>query len=539
MGTPGRRPEEAGHLTDRGEYARLEAERVRLQRELDASKTAAARNRLGQFATPQVLAREMLGYAREMWRVRRDRVRFLDPAVGTGSFFSALVASFPATMVEWAMGVDVDAQYADAARRLWAGRGLQVVTADFTTLPPPGPESQPNLIVANPPYVRHHHVGLAKKRELRPLVAEVLGGELNGLAGLYCYFILLAHRWLAPDGIAMWLVPSEFMDVNYGSAIKRYLTERVTLLRAHRFDPADVQFDDALVSSSVLVFRKAVPRHDHRALFSSAGSLLAPGRQVEVSLPQLRGEMRWSDPRAEDDEWARDLSPGLASLFSIKRGIATGANGFFILKREEARRLGIDESFLTPILPSPRYLRQSVVDAAEDGYPMLDQQLVLIDSILPESDIEARCPGLYRYLEDGKVRGVRDAYLVAKREPWYRQERRPPAPFLCTYMGRRGEDGMPFRFIWNRSRATATNVYLLLYPTGLLRKVLSREPALEGAVFEALQSIPAGDFLGHCRVYGGGLYKAEPAELGRVPAARILDALGISVPRQPKQQALF
>ena len=45
------------------------------------------------------------------------------------------------------------------------------------------------------------------------------------------------------------------MDVNYGKAVKHYLLSRVTLLHIHRFDPNDVQFADALVSSAVVWFR--------------------------------------------------------------------------------------------------------------------------------------------------------------------------------------------------------------------------------------------------------------------------------------------
>ena len=96
--------------------------------------------------------------------------------------------------------------------------------------------------------------------------------EISGLAGLYCYFLLLCHDWMEEQGLAIWLIPSEFMDVNYGVTLRRYLTERVTLLHIHRFCPTDVQFTDALVSSAVVVFRKTLPSPRHRVRFSFAGA---------------------------------------------------------------------------------------------------------------------------------------------------------------------------------------------------------------------------------------------------------------------------
>lgn len=42
-----------------------------------------------------------------------------------------------------------------------------------------------------------------------------------------------------------------------------YLLKQVTLLRIHRFDPADIQFGDAVVSSAVVWFRKTPPPRRH------------------------------------------------------------------------------------------------------------------------------------------------------------------------------------------------------------------------------------------------------------------------------------
>src|SRR5207237_975299 len=134
----------------------------------------------------------------------------------------------------------------------------------------------------------------------------------------------------------------------------------------------------------------------------------------------------------------------LGDFFTIKRGLATGANAFFILERTEARGRGIPEAFLKPILPGSRYLRDPVIEPSADGHPRLDRSLVLIDCDVPEDEIRERHPGFWSYLQEGRRQGIPAGYLASRRSPWYSQEKRAPAPFLCTYMGRQGANGNPF-----------------------------------------------------------------------------------------------
>jgi predicted RNA methylase len=507
----------------------IEDRRVSLQTALDNEKTQAERNKLGQFATPTGLASDVLAYARNLLPADAT-VRFLDPAIGTGSFYSALLREFGEDRIEAAAGVEIDPHYGKPARDLWASHRLKLTLDDFTAMRPPRAGQGFNLIVCNPPYVRHHHMGKEEKTRLLAATTASSGVEMAGLAGLYCYFLGLAHAWLEPDGIAGWLIPSEFMDVNYGVSVKRYLLNQVELLRIHRFDPSELQFGDALVSSAVVWFRNRKPKPDGQVEFSYGGTHTEPKITRLVPLAALQGAAKWTSLALDG---VRVMHDGLrlADFFDIKRGLATGDNRFFILSREEIDARKLPREFFKPILPGPRYLDSDIIEAMPDGTPKIAKQLFMLDCRVPEAKLKTSHPTLWAYLQTGKPK-VAEAYLCSRRSPWYAQENRPPPPFVCTYMGRNMEKRTkPFRFLLNRSQATAANVYLLLYPKPALANALKGDPKLARRVWEFLDGIDAATLLGEGRVYGGGLYKMEPRELANVPA----DAIAEMLPRREGQ----
>ncbi|MBI1747716.1 MAG: class I SAM-dependent methyltransferase [Acidobacteria bacterium] len=521
----------------------IEVDRLQIQGKIDQQKTLAERNKLGQFATPSSLASEIAVYVKKLLGGKTRALRFSDPALGTGAFFSALLNVFSHECIASAIGIELDPIFAQSAHDLWKAFGLQVIQGDFTEFVRRlSGYQRPNLILTNPPYVRHHYLDRQQKARLQALATQATGLKVNGLAGLYVYYLLISHLWLEDDGVAAWLIPSEFMDVNYGDVVKKYLTERVTLIAAHRFDPFDVQFDDALVSSVIIVFRKAPPPHRWKARFTYGGTLGTPKLAQGVSLQKLRQSRKWtsypmtSDPREPlHDESDRLL---LSDLFKIQRGIATGANKFFILPRAEAIFRCLPEEYLRPILPSPRYLRETVIERDPDGYPKTGNQLALITCGLPDGQVREGYPSLWEYFNTAAARAIQRRYLIRNRKPWFKQEQRDRAPFLCTYMGRSINGKRSFRFIWNRSDAIAPNVYLMLYPIGPLAHALRERPELEALVYELINQITDCDIKGEGRVYGGGLHKIEPKELGRVSTIRFLDAIPELRKMYPRRQVL-
>lgn len=516
-----------------------ERKRQGVQAVLDAAKTAQERNRLGQYATPFELAAEMLAYAKSLLP-STEKISFFDPGFGTGVFYSALLSIFPQDQIVRAEGFEIDQHYWAPSIQLWGDTSLVLHATDFTQSSPPQTDSlKHNLIICNPPYVRHHHLHNREKTRLQDLTESVFGQRISGLAGLYCYFLALSHVWMKKNGLAGWLIPSEFMDVNYGKPVKRYLMERVTLLRIHRFDPHDVQFSDALVSSAVVWFRKESPRSDHSVEFTFGGTLDRPKLSKMVPKDLLANEPKWSRyplaERRQDSE-----NPTLGDFFSIRRGLATGDNNFFVMPIKRIQELGLPLDAFRPVLPSPRFLKVDEILADKDGNPLLAPQVFLLDCRLPPEVIEKRYPPLWQYLEKGRKDGVAERFLCKHRSPWYVQEQRSASPFICTYMGRGViKRPSPFRFILNHSKATVTNSYHILYPRPDLEAALAGDRDLAKQIWIILKEIRPETMVSEGRVYGGGLHKIEPNELSKVPARAIARSLSGSRSAGKRQLELF
>jgi adenine-specific DNA-methyltransferase len=283
-------------------------------------------------------------------------------------------------------------------------------------------------------------------------------------------------------------------------------------MRTHRFDPDDVQFADALVTSVIVIFRKGGESAD-AIEFTSGGSILRPRHRRKVAAGSLDPDIKWGRLFGDKEQPTAAERPGLTlgDLFFVKRGLATGANDFFILTREEAAARKLPRKFLRPILPSPRHIGGSVIHRGAGGFPKNLPKLVLLDCCLSREEIADRYPVLDAYLGEGERQRIPERYLPRHRTPWYRQEERPPAPILCTYMGReRGRRAI--RFLRNYSDATAANVYLVLYPKPTLVRAVDADPEIIDTVLKALEEVSDNVTSGG-RVYGGGLNKVEPREL--------------------------
>ncbi len=479
------------------------------QTELDSAKNAQERNELGQYATPIELARQIARVAHTI--LGRDDVSFLEPSIGLGTFYAAFLDVF-GDKGQRALGFEVDRHYGEPAQQLWKGKPIEIHIDDF--LKQNAPSQKYDCIITNPPYVRHHHIDKGTKLWLKDRAQQKIGVKVSGLTGLYCYFMLLSDEWLSEGGLSCWLVPTEFLDVNYGSAVKTYLTDKVELIRIHRFQASEVIFSNALVSSCVVFFRNRKPKDGHSVEFSWGSDIEHPSGTRIMTSNSLRTQSKWTKLFTSQDLDGDQVQHTIGDFFTVKRGLVTGDNDFFIMDNRAAEENGIPQDMLRPIIPSPRHLTPQTEEIGEETGSML----FICD--MSREVLRKLYPSVLKYIERGEAEGRQGGYICSRRTPWYRCPTTSAGPIIIPYMGREGAGS--FRFILNEHHIITANTYLHLLPKKEYAQMLE-DPHNLRCVWRSLRSIPQRRLLECGRVYGGGLHKMEPCELMAVPAEEIAE----------------
>lgn len=439
-------------------------------------------------------------------------VDFGDPAAGRGSFFAHLVAAVGETRIRSAIAVELDPNHAILSEHLWRAHGLTVVTGNFLESDIE-PHSR-SLIVANPPYLRSQELNLEATKPWRAAIKNELGLTLSGRCDLSVYLLLAADRWAKRGAVGAWLIPAEALQANYAIPLRQYLTEQVTLLRLHFFDNSRSLFRDARVSSVFLQFLYQRANQESQVVVSSGGTISTPTRKRILPRSQLYTTAKWRTLLDWDTQVTNLDQIEVGQVFRIRRGIATGANRVFVIDDEMRDLLRIPPDWVKPVLPQARHLNDSIIRADSTGLPKVEPRLWLIDIAAESTEILARSPRLWEYLARARQQ-VGSRRIVSSRALFYRQEQRPPAPFLFSYMSRISNARVgELPFFLNRSKAVNLNNYICLYPRYSLFEAAD-QGILDVHVLELLRRIQVNQLSQHGREYVDGLRKAEPLELSR------------------------
>lgn len=512
------------------------------------------RRRLGEFYTPKPIAEFMV-----KWALRRRDDCVLDPGVGSGTFLMEALHRLEALgsdacrAASQLYGVDINplavlmatinilSRVPDAKPHIFLADFLGLNHLTMRCL---GFERTAfDVVVCNPPYTRHHELLPPYKEAIARAVEAEAGEQLSRLSSIYVHFFIHAHQFLKEGGRLAFITPSEWMEADYGVALRRFLAKRMHVEAVILFGEEALAFPDVLTRACITLASKEAPR-GHTSLvelrsWPSVGELLEAveggverdyewGRAKLCSLASVDPSMKWT-PLFKVA--ARRAMPPfmvkLSALAKVSRGIATGANEFFTLTEQEARGYGIEREYLRPVVAGARYLKG--YDFTEGDWELLrrrGEKVYLLWCFKQREGL--RGTSVLKYIERGEEEGFDKRYLARHRSVWYWVERRDPPDVFLVYMFRSG-----LRFIYNSARAHALNTLHCVY----LDEGVKGEESSVKAMLAYLNSGPAFELArGVLRVYGGGMFKLEPREAMEMPC---IDPRRLSAPWREGLAALF
>ncbi|MER7331195.1 hypothetical protein ABT339_05980 [Micromonospora sp. NPDC000119] len=332
----------------------------------------------------------------------------------------------------------------------------------------------------------------------------------GGRAGLSTYFLAASLANLAPQDSLCLLLPSNWLEAEYAQAVREYLwnaTRRPTEL--HIFPHGLNLFPVASVAAMVIWVGPETRRESPLLVHRIDGLLSSGFRTVRVESHERVGtppKCFMFGKRKTDPAKVQEKAVELASFAQIRRGVATGANRFFLLTDAQTRHLPPGT-----FVPAATRLRDLVGETLDhkthDALGMRGDRRWLL--WLTRED--AKVPTVAQLIELGELNRIHEAYLCSSRDPWYAVERIPVPDLLFGPMAK-GR----FRLILNRVAAIPTNTFYGIR--------LRRRPADLHSV-EILANWIRGP-LGQealselARQHGGGTLKIEPRDLARlkVPA---------------------
>jgi adenine-specific DNA-methyltransferase len=459
------------------------------------------RYEIGQFFTPEPIAALMAAAVNE---IQPETV--CDPGVGGGVLLRAVGPELRR------FGCDIDDAAVRVARASLKKQGgdHEVVNGNFLDLDGwPFSVSEFDAFISNPPYIRHHNL-TARDKALARHYARVFGTKVSSLSGSYVYFFLEAILRLRVGGRLVFITPTEFLDVRYGSAVKHALLTHCDIDEVIVLEMDELAFDGVLTTSAITIAtKKERPTGRFRLTEAQMNGSVVRGRQVELTSDAVPPSRPWTPLLPSRAERILPLIKGRTAKLSdyarVRRGIATGDNSFFCLTQQQVDEWGIESEYLVPVVVGSK-------DIPENGVPLTREYWAerkasgarswLLWCHQPKSDLAGS--NVLRYIEDGECRNLHERFNCRTRDPWYGVERVAPPDFFVTYMSRERA-----RFVRNEIGARCMTSLLNVWANDALDPDALRPILEDPANAQILREFG--------RTYGGGLGKIEPNDLLELP----------------------
>lgn len=286
-----------------------------------------------------------------------------------------------------------------------------------------------DLVLANPPYVRHGHLAQEYKKQLLEQYGAVKHAPVHKTSDLYCYFFVRANEFLRPNGLQIFVCSNSWLDSGFGKYLQQYLLQEnhiISLIDSRKkkqFGNADIntiisiirkskpestcfimlesEFTESMKSSALRTSRMISQKQLMESGFDNHGNYVGQRLSLLHRAPEIYLTLM-------DVLWPQSCE--LQQVARISRGSTTGGNAFFYLSKTESENYGLEEEYLFDVLRRP-------VESQSIRTSLSNRQTFMFTCSGTKESL--RGTQALSYILDGESKGYDQGSTCRSRNIWY------------------------------------------------------------------------------------------------------------------------
>ncbi|MEC5162752.1 MULTISPECIES: Eco57I restriction-modification methylase domain-containing protein [unclassified Janthinobacterium] len=467
------------------------------------------RRKIGAFYTPLTVATILCN-----WGIRTNDDTVLEPCFGGCTFLEALLTrlqllgkSSPENQL---FGCDIDPlafKYLENFGNISQQRA-NFILKDFLSVGDIDIAEKFDLIIGNPPYIRHSKFDILQKATVAAW-AEKYDIALHGRASLWAYFILHALNFLKLGGRVAWVLPVSFLTSAYSTKVREILGGHFSRISAITLTERLFLVEGTEEATVILLAEGFGDRHEPTQISIECVDTIAQMKalvekwpetcsdSVNPTLTQQGSGMLPIEAIISFNSFTSKNLIFLKDLAAIQIGLVTGNVPYFIKPQKKWDSLGISSKYLRYIVPKTKWIHgisiniEDKLSHIENGIPCLALDCPVAPQSAPVKEYLAgydkseillnatfRKRGVWHYFFDDRIP---DAFMV-----------------FMTHLGP--------RMIINNVQANCTNsVYRVFFKS----KSSNASKKLAAISLNTTYSQFSAELLGQGR--GSGALKLEPS----------------------------
>lgn len=357
-----------------------------------------------------------------------------------------------------------------------------------------------DLIIGNPPYINKKLLS-ETQIDLSKNLCKEFSLHQRASNNIWVMFILGALKLLKENGRILYILPFEFLQVEYSKELRNLLEEKFSSIEVFVFDKEvfeDIQQKVCLLCLSNLSNKSYIE-------YKEVSDFKLKEPKLKNKIYKNKPLNKWTNSIISDEEieFINDLKHMCISINDIGKispGVVTGANEFFI-KNKDFVRLINNEDYFEKIVPKSSLLKNCFILDDEIYNKLYDENKNV--NLLKLNNITNLSNEVKKHLRFGEKKKFHERFKCKQRKPWYNV----PEDMIGDLIFFKRYDLIP-RVIVNQIKCHTTDAG---YNVRIEEKY-----DVNSVAFCFYNSLTLFLCEYNCRFYAGGVAELTPNELRKV-----------------------